>query len=47
MMELLVCLLAISVMGYMVARLFYKYLYLPSSPSQILNIDKSEANRRD
>jgi hypothetical protein len=47
MTELIVCLSAICVMGYLVARVFYKYLYLPSSPSQILNLDKSEANRRD
>jgi len=47
MIELLVCLLAISVMGYFSARLFYRHLYLPSRPSQILNLDKSEANRRD
>ena len=47
MIEVIVCLLVIGVMLCLSARLFYKNLYLPCRPSKILNIDKSEANRRD
>ena len=50
MIEILVCLLVIGVMLCLIltlASLFYKNLYLPCRPSKILNIDKSEANRRD
>ncbi len=43
--ELLVCLIAIGVMGYLSARLFYRYLYLPSHPSRIVNMDGTEANK--
>jgi len=43
-LQLVVCLIAISAMGYLSARLFYRYLYLPSHPSRIVNRDGSEAN---
>ena len=43
-LELVVCLVAIGVMGYLTAKVFYHYLYLPSHPSRIVNRDGSEAN---
>ena len=43
--ELVVCLIAIGAMGYLSAKVFYHYLYLPSHPSRIVNLDGSEANK--
>jgi hypothetical protein len=44
-LELLVCLVAMGIMGYLTAKVFYHYLYLPSHPSRIVNMDGTEANK--